>query len=89
MNILLDTHVLIWALENNPTLSEEAIKAIIAPKNIVFVSAVSVWEISIKKKMGRLVTPDNLQEEILLHRFAPLNITCEHAEFAGGLPDIP
>ena len=88
MNILLDTHVLIWALENNPTLSEEAKKAIITPCNIVFVSSVSIWEISIKKHMGKLETPDNLQEEIRLHRFTSLNIGYDHAELAGKLPEI-
>ncbi|RLJ03929.1 MAG: PIN domain nuclease, partial [Candidatus Aenigmatarchaeota archaeon] len=74
MNIILDTHVLIWALENNPTLSDKAVKAIIDADNIVFVSAVSVWEIGIKRNMGKLETPDNLLEEISLHRFTPLPI---------------
>jgi PIN domain nuclease of toxin-antitoxin system len=88
MNILLDTHVLIWALENNPTLSTEAREAIIAAGNMVFVSSVSIWEISIKKNLRKLETPDNLQEEIRLHRFTPLPITYDHAELAGELPDI-
>ncbi len=47
MNILLDTHVLIWALENNPTLSRIATTSIIDPENMVFVSSASVWEIGI------------------------------------------
>ncbi len=88
MNILLDTHVLIWALENNPTLSQEARNAIINPTNMVFVSSVSVWEISIKKSLGKLFVPDNLQEEIRLHRFTPLKISLDHAELAGMLPYI-
>ena len=88
MNLLLDTHVLIWALENNPTLSEPARNAIIDGNNMVFVSAASVWEMSIKKAMGKLNVPDNLDEEIKLHRFTPLDINAEHAELAGQLPDI-
>jgi len=88
MNLLLDTHTLIWALENNPTLSKQARNAIINGKNIVFVSAVSTWEISIKKSMGKLKTPDNLQDEINLHRFTPLNINIEHSLLAGNLPFI-
>ncbi|MCF6188164.1 MAG: type II toxin-antitoxin system VapC family toxin [Desulfobulbaceae bacterium] len=88
MNILLDTHVLIWALENNPTLSDAAREAIVTATNMVFVSSVSIWEMSIKKSLGKLETPDNLQEEIQLHRFTPLPITCDHAELAGKLPDI-
>jgi PIN domain nuclease of toxin-antitoxin system len=88
MNLLLDTHVLIWALENNATLSKAARNAIIDGNNIVFISSVSVWEISIKQTMGKLKVPDNLQEEISLHRFTPLNINFEHAKLAGELPRI-
>ncbi len=67
MNLLLDTHVLIWALENSPMLSDEARDAIIDGKNMIFVSSASAWEISIKKAMGKLKAPDNLDEEIELH----------------------
>ncbi len=88
MNLLLDTHVLIWALEDNPILSAEAHDAIVDGKNMVFVSSVSAWEISIKKAMGKLKAPDNLEEEIELHRFTPLNVNFEHARLAGALPDI-
>lgn len=88
MNIILDTHVLIWALEDNPALSVKAAEAIIDADNIIFVSAVSVWEIGIKRKMGKIETPDNLLEEINLHRFTPLPINLHHAELAGTLPDI-
>lgn len=88
MNLLLDTHVLIWALENNPMLSSDARDAIVDGKNMVFVSAVSAWEISIKKAMGKLKAPDNLEEETRLHRFTQLNISFEHAQLAGELPDI-
>lgn len=88
MNILLDTHVLIWALENNPTLSTPAREIIIDGGNMVFVSAVSVWEIGIKRALGKLFTPDNLLEEISLHRFTALPINFEHAKLAGDLPEI-
>ena len=88
MNLLLDTHVLIWVLENNSQLSSNARDAIIDGNNIVFVSAVSAWEISIKKAMGKLKAPDNLDEETRLHRFTQLNISFEHAQLAGKLPDI-
>ena len=88
MNVLLDTHVLIWALENNPTLSEPARETIILAKNMIFVSSVSIWEIAIKKSLGKLEVPDTLQEEIQLHRFTPLAINYDHAELAGQLPLI-
>ena len=88
MNIILDTHVVIWALENNSTLSDKAAEAIIDADNMVFVSAASVWEIGIKRTMGKLETPDNLLEEIRLHRFSSLPISLHHAELAAKLPNI-
>ena len=88
MNLLLDTHALIWSLENNPTLAEEARKAIIDGRNMVFVSAASVWEISIKRALGKLEAPDNLLQEIEGHRFTLLDMTARHADTAGRLPEI-
>ncbi len=88
MNILLDTHVVIWALENNPTLAERAVNAIVDGNNMVFVSSISVWEISIKQKLGKLKAPNNLLEEIRGHRFTPLPINADHAQLAGQLPYI-
>ena len=88
MNILLDTHILIWALENNPALSKKARDEIIKGSNMVFVSSASVWEMSIKTAIGKLHVPDNLLEEIKNHRFTMLDINFEHAQLAGQLPDI-
>ena len=88
MNLLLDTHVLIWALENNPGLSESAREAIVEGENLIFVSAVSVWEISVKQAMGKLHVPDNMIKEIQIHRFTPLEINLQHAHLAGRLPAI-
>ncbi len=88
MNILLDTHVLIWALENNPTLTDNAVNTIVDGNNMVFVSSATVWEISIKQKLGKLDAPDNLLEEISLHRFSSLHINLDHALLAGNLPGI-
>ena len=88
MNLLLDTHTLIWALEDNPSLSELARVAIVDGENMVFISAVSVWEISIKKALGKLEAPDTLLDEIERIRFTPLDITLEHADRAGKLPAI-
>ena len=88
MNILLDTHVLIWALTNDPKISTEAREAIVDGKNLVFVSAATVWEITIKKASGKLSTPDNLLEEIGLHRFLELPVSFEHAQYVSTLPDF-
>ncbi len=48
MNLLLDTHILIWALNDDPQLSEKAKEMILDPDNVVYYSVISIWEISIK-----------------------------------------
>lgn len=88
MNLLLDTHTLIWALENNQTLSHAAREVIVDGHNLVFVSAVSIWEISIKRALGKLKAPDNVIEEVNLHRFTHLSISLEHSDLAGRLPPL-
>lgn len=49
MNLLLDTHTLIWALEDNPKLTLPARELITDIQNVLFVSTASLWEIAIKK----------------------------------------
>ena len=48
MNLLLDTHILIWALNDDPQLPEKAREMILDPNNAIYYSVVSIWEISIK-----------------------------------------
>lgn len=86
MRLLLDTNALIWALRNDPTLYARARAAIDDPDNDVFVSMVSVWEISIKRSMGKLDVPANFVERIRNADYIPLLATFEHAELAGRLP---
>lgn len=49
MRFLLDTHILLWFLENDSKLSVQVREVIINPENLIFVSAISAWEISIKQ----------------------------------------
>ncbi|ADB42640.1 type II toxin-antitoxin system VapC family toxin [Spirosoma linguale] len=56
MRILIDTHILLWVLEADDQLSARATELIRSTINEVFVSAVSLLEISIKKKIGKLDT---------------------------------
>lgn len=87
MNLLLDTHVFLWAIENHPNLSAPARSAITDGRNIVFVSAVTAWEIAIKRSIGKLNVPEgNYLEELRLHRFMPLDITTVHALAVETLP---
>ena len=86
MQLLLDTHTLIWWLANNPTISNKAKDAIANPDNLVFVSAASAWEIAIKKSLGKLQTPDDLAMQIEAKGFIPLSIDLHHALTVESLP---
>ncbi len=86
MNLLLDTHVLIWAFSRDPQLSQAATEAIRDGENMVFVSAATAWEIAIKKALGKLKVPGNYQEGLQRYRFTPLSITTEHALAVEQLP---
>jgi PIN domain nuclease of toxin-antitoxin system len=88
MNLLLDTHVLLWWLDDPALLSGEARTAIADGNNPTFVSAAAAWEIAIKKARGKLEAPDNLAEVLEQERFQPLPITLPHALAVGALPPI-
>ena len=86
MRLLLDTHVLLWWLADDPSLSGEAKEGVSAADSSVFVSAASAWEISIKQALGKLEAPSDLVRQIEVHRFEPLPLTVSHAYAAGALP---
>ncbi|MEM6264669.1 MAG: type II toxin-antitoxin system VapC family toxin [Bacteroidota bacterium] len=79
MTYILDTNVLLWALENNPRLSSKARKVMVNPNNEIHVSIASIWEISIKLSIGKLNlsrTLDEILEEMeeLDFRILPISI---------------
>ena len=86
MRLLLDTHVLLWWLANDPSLAEDAASAIADAGSAVFVSAATAWEIAIKQALGKLEAPSDLERQLELNRFEPLSITIAHAYSAGTLP---
>ena len=61
--LLLDTQALLWWLADDPRLGKEARSAISESRNDVYVSAASNWEISIKKSVGKLATPDDIDRD--------------------------
>lgn len=85
---LLDTHVLLWCLENSPKLKPKIKQLVQDPNNIMYVSSVSVWEIIVKKMLGKLNVPDNLQEIIEKTGFKPLAMTFEDALTLEALPNL-
>lgn len=88
MTLLLDTHVFLWWLDDPALLSERARKAISDGENTVYVSAAVAWEISIKKALGKLNAPDDIEEAMALNRFLPLTVTIRHALAVQTLPNI-
>jgi PIN domain nuclease of toxin-antitoxin system len=86
MNLLLDTHVLLWWLNDQPILSKKSRAAIAEGKNLVFVSSVVVWEIRIKEALGKLEIPRNFKSVLERQPFEMLHITVEHAHAVKDLP---
>lgn len=87
MNLLLDTHVVLWWLNDDPSLSEKSRTAIADGRNLVFISAVSVWEIRIKEALKKLKIPANFKSVLADQPFDSLDITIEHAHAIKDLPD--
>ncbi|MBV1877687.1 MAG: type II toxin-antitoxin system VapC family toxin [Pseudomonadales bacterium] len=84
--ILLDTHALIWWFQGDSKLGTTAQANIASPTNQVYVSAASVWEMSIKRQMGKLKAPLDIEEKIEQAGFIKLPISLFHGQQAGALP---
>ncbi|MFJ3087619.1 type II toxin-antitoxin system VapC family toxin [Streptomyces sp. NPDC086838] len=86
MKMLLDTHVVLWWLDDSPELAED-VKHLLDTEPSVFVSAVTPWEISIKQSLGKLHGPADLAERVRDSQFTSLPITAGHGVRAGRLPE--
>ena len=88
MRLLLDTHILLWWLMDDPKLSGALRAAIADGGNEVFVSSVSVTEIAIKQSQGKLTAPRELLLLLLSEAgFAELPLTSAHGEVLRDLPE--
>lgn len=85
MRLLLDTHILLWALADDPRLGLRHREMLNGAAEL-YLSAASVWEISIKRSLGKLKAPDELIETARQAGCRPLTITWAHADAAGALP---
>lgn len=86
MKFLLDAYVLVWWLSDHKSLSTKAVREIRKMEDTIFVSAVTPWEISIKRALGKLQAPDELEEVIESNSFQQLPISIRHGLVAGNLP---
>lgn len=88
MNLLLDTHVALWAITDSPKLSKDARDLIQSPRTTVWISAASVWEIAIKHALGRGDMPVSGQDALRYFQesgYRLLPIEPEHAVAVEGL----
>jgi len=90
MNVLLDTHALLWWIMNDPRLSAKATSIIAAPENTIYVSAASAWEIAVKTQIGKLklVQPASqyIPAQMTTNGFVDLPISLAHALHIHSLP---
>jgi PIN domain nuclease of toxin-antitoxin system len=86
VNLLLDTHCFLWWIDNDPKLNAAARSQIQDPENLVFVSTVTAWEISIKSSLGKLRAPNDYETELEVHRLQALPILNSHALAVKNLP---
>jgi PIN domain nuclease of toxin-antitoxin system len=76
--LLLDTHVVLWLLDDSPRLGSDA-RVHIAASGAVFVSAASIWELEIKAAIGKIELPDDLDDAIDRSALRDLPVTRRHA----------
>jgi PIN domain nuclease of toxin-antitoxin system len=85
VRLLLDTHVVLWWLTDDATLSDE-IKTMLDHEPDVYISPATIWEVTIKQAIGKMPAPADLPEQIRDSGFRELPIVARHAMAAGRLP---
>jgi PIN domain nuclease of toxin-antitoxin system len=91
MDILLDSHALLWFLKGNTKMPEKTVEVIHSPENEIYVSIASVWEIAIKTSIGKVTLDcgiDNFIKNINDNGFSLLAISPEHIKKSMELPFI-
>ena len=86
MRLLVDTHVVIWAASGDPRLAPDVAAALADRRNEVLASAVVVWEVAIKRALGRLRAPDDIADVLLQAGATPLAVSLQHAAAVEHLP---
>lgn len=86
MKYLLDTHVFIWAMEGSKRLKKDIKNEISNSKNKIFVSVVTIWEISIKRSLKKLKTPFDIEASIKKTDLQIIPIQITHALAVEKLP---
>ena len=88
MKLLLDTHILLWVMQDAPQLARPA-RRLLNEAEAVHVSSVSLWEIAIKSALGKLrVDQDELDAQLDKIGFTPLPVTWAHTRALRKLPPL-
>ena len=85
--LLLDSQALLWLLDDNPRLGPRARQAITSAQG-VYVSAATVWELTIKTMLGKLTVPADLSKRLTGQGLELLSVTAEHAEAIRDFPEL-
>lgn len=88
MNLLLDTHVALWAITDSPRLNAQARELLQAPKTTIWISTASIWEIAIKFSLGRGDMPVSSKDAVRYFKesgYQILPVEAEHAVAVEGL----
>jgi len=86
LKLLLDTHAVLWFLSGDERLSENARRHLTDETNRVLLSAAVVWEVAIKRSLGKLVMPDEYLPLLLGAGVQALPVSVDHAAAVEGLP---
>jgi len=91
LNLLLDTHLLLWAASEPQRLTAKARTLLLDPANHLLFSAASLWEISIKNGLERTdfnVDPRRLWRMLVINGYRELPVTSEHTVAVNDLPHL-
>jgi PIN domain nuclease of toxin-antitoxin system len=86
VRLLVDTHAALWLLADDPRLSARAGELLTDPRNEAILSAVVVWEVAIKRSLGKLEAPDGFADLLVDAGAAPLSVSIDHARAVRTLP---
>lgn len=89
MNLLLDTHVALWAITDSPKLPKKAREMIESPRSSVWISAATIWEIAIKHGLGRGDMPVSSQDALRYFRESGYRFLPVEPEHAAAIEELP
>jgi PIN domain nuclease of toxin-antitoxin system len=91
VKLLLDTHILLWSVGQPDKLSDEARSLLLDTSNVLFFSAASIWEIVIKRGLGRddfKVDPLRLLKQLVINGYVEVAVSSDHALAVEVLPPL-